>query len=529
MIYDLFIIGGGINGCGIARDGAGRGLKVALAEMGDLGHGTSSRSTKLFHGGLRYLEYFELRLVAKALREREVLLRAMPHIAWPMRFVLPLAPDMRFGTTTPAAKLLARVMPWARGSRPNWLIRLGLFAYDSLGGRKILPATRSLDMARDAAGVALQPRFARAFEYSDVWVDDARLVALNARDAALKGAEIMVQTRVTRAQRVGGLWEVATDGPMGPQTHRARALINAGGPWVMGVLGEAVGQNSRASVRLVRGSHIVTRRLFAHDRAYFLQGSDGRIMFMIPYEQDFTLIGTTDVDHPGDADAAVCSEVECDYMIDFVNKYLKKPITAAEVVWSYSGVRPLYDDGAKDAQSLTRDYVLALDDTAPIGTAPLLNIFGGKITTYRKLAEEVLDKLVPLMTMAPLTAVGPAWTAGAPLPGGEFPHDGVAALTADLQAKYPFLTPTWAARLIRAYGTDADMMLGGAKTAADLGTDFGADLTQAELRWLVTHEFARTADDVVWRRSKLGLRLTPPQIAALDAAMLDMQRAPIRV
>jgi glycerol-3-phosphate dehydrogenase len=523
MIHDLFIIGGGINGCGIARDGAGRGLKVALAEMGDLGHGTSSRSTKLFHGGLRYLEYFELRLVAKALAEREVLLRAMPHIAWPMRFVLPLAPEMRFDTTTPAAKLLARVMPWARGSRPNWLIRLGLFAYDSLGGRKILPATRNLDLARDVAGAALKPRFARAFEYSDVWVDDARLVALNARDAALKGAEILVQTRVTRAARMGNLWEVATDGPMGPQTHRARALINAGGPWVMDVLGGAVGQNSRASVRLVRGSHIVTRRLFAHDRAYFLQGSDGRIMFMIQYEQDFTLIGTTDVDHQGDADAAVCSDAERDYMIDFVNKYLEIPITVADVVWSYSGVRPLYDDGAKDAQSLTRDYVLALDDTAPIGSAPLLNIFGGKITTYRKLAEEALDKLAPLLPM------NGAWTAGVPLPGGDFPHDGVAALTAELQAKFPFLTPTWAARLIRAYGTDANLLLGRAKTAADLGTDFGADLTEAEVRWLISHEFARTAEDVVWRRSKLGLRMTPPQIAALDAAMLDMQRTPIGV
>jgi glycerol-3-phosphate dehydrogenase len=527
MIYDLFIIGGGINGCGIARDGAGRGLKVALAEMGDLGHGTSSRSTKLFHGGLRYLEYFEVRLVAKALREREVLLRAMPHIAWPMRFVLPLAPDMRFDTTTPAAKLLARVMPWAQGSRPNWLIRLGLFAYDSLGGRKILPATRSLDMARDVAGAALLPRFARAFEYSDVWVDDARLVALNARDAALKGAEIMVKTRVTHAARVGDLWEVTTDGTFGPQTHRARALVNAGGPRVMNnvmdVLGGAVGQNSRASVRLVRGSHIVTRRLFAHDRAYFLQGSDGRIMFMIPYEQDFTLIGTTDVDHHGDADAAVCSDAERCYMIDFVNKYLKKPISDSDVVWSYSGVRPLYDDGAKDAQSLTRDYVLALDDTEPIGSAPLLNIFGGKITTYRKLAEEALDKLAPLLPM------NGAWTAGAALPGGDFLHDGVAALTADLQKKYPFLTANWAARLIRGYGTDALVMLGGAKTAADLGADFGADLTETEVRWLISQEFARTAEDVVWRRSKLGLRLTPPQIAALDAAMLDMQRTPISV
>ncbi len=519
MIHDLFIIGGGINGCGIARDGAGRGLSVCLAEMGDLGHGTSSRSTKLFHGGLRYLEYFEVGLVAKALREREVLLRAMPHIAWPMRFVLPLSPDMRFDTTTPAAKLLAKLMPWAKGSRPNWLIRLGLFAYDSLGGRQILPATRSVDLRRDSAGAALNAHFARAFEYSDVWVDDARLVALNARDAALKGAKIMVQTRVTRAQRVGNLWEIATDGPAGPQIHRARALVNAGGPWVMDILGGAIGQNSRAIVRLVRGSHIVTRRLFDHDRAYFLQGADGRIMFMIPYEQDFTLIGTTDADHQGDADAAVCTDSERDYMIDFVNKYLAKPISAADVVWSYAGVRPLYNDGAKDAQSLTRDYVLALDAAG----APLLNIFGGKITTYRKLAEEALHKLVPHLPM------GDAWTHEAHLPGGDFAHDGVGQLTADLQARYPFLPPATAARLIRAYGTDAAAVLGDAKALGDLGRHFGAGLYEAELRWLITHEFARRAEDVVWRRSKLGLQLTQAQIAEIEAAMLDMQRAPVSV
>ena len=519
MIHDLFIIGGGINGCGIARDAVGRGLSVALAEMGDLGHGTSSRSTKLFHGGLRYLEYFEVGLVAKALREREVLLRAMPHIAWPMRFVLPLSPDMRFDTTTPAAKLLARVMPWAKGRRPNWLIRLGLFAYDSLGGRQILPATRSVDLTRDTAGAALDARFSRAFEYSDVWVDDARLVALTARDAAQMGAKIMVQTRVTRAARAGDMWEVSTDGPDGPQTHRARALVNAGGPWVMDILGGAIGQNSRASVRLVRGSHIVTRRLFTHDRAYFLQGADGRIMFMIPYEQEFTLIGTTDADHQGDADAAICSDAERDYMIDFVNNYLAKPISAADVVWSYAGVRPLYNDGAKDAQSLTRDYVLALEDRA----APRLNIFGGKITTYRKLAEEALEKLSHHLPMKG------AWTHEAHLPGGDFPHDGAARLTADLQAKYPFLTPAWAARLIRAYGTDAAAVLGDAKSAEDLGKHFGAGLYEAEIRWLMTHEFARRAEDVVWRRSKLGLHLSQAQIAAIDAAMLDMQRAAVSV
>ncbi len=523
MTYDLFIIGGGINGCGIARDGAGRGLSVGLAEMGDLGHGTSSRSTKLFHGGLRYLEYFEVALVAKALREREVLLRAMPHIAWPMRFVLPLSPDMRFDTTTPAARLLAKMMPWARGRRPNWLIRLGLLAYDSLGGRQILPATRSLDLARDAAGAALAPRFTRAFEYSDVWVDDARLVALNARDAAQRGAQIMVQTRVTGAQRVGGLWEITTTGPDGVQTHRARALVNAGGPWVMEVLSGALAMQSRASVRLVRGAHIVTRRLFDHDRAYFLQGTDGRIMFMIPYQGDFTLIGTTDADHRGDADTAVCTDAEAAYMVDFANGYLAKPISQADIVWSYAGVRPLYDDGAENAQSLTRDYVLALDAVPETGGAPLLNIFGGKITTYRKLAEEALEELRPFVAM------GAKWTAGAALPGGDFPHDGAGALAANLMQDYPFLTKDWAARLVRSYGTDAAKIMGNAKTAADLGRDFGAGLTLAELRWLMTHEFARTSDDVVWRRSKLGLRMSSAEVAALAAAMSDMQRAPVGV
>lgn len=514
MTYDLFIIGGGINGCGIARDAAGRGLSVALAEMGDLGHGTSSRSTKLFHGGLRYLEYFEMRLVAKALAEREVLLRAMPHIAWPMRFVLPLSPQMRFDTTTPAAKLLARLMPWAKGRRPNWLIRLGLLAYDSLGGRQILPATRTLDLRRDAAGAALSQRFTRAFEYSDVWVDDARLVALNARDAALRGAKIMVQTRVLRAVRVDGLWEIETQGPSGTQTHRARALVNAGGPWVMEVLAGAVGQNGRARVRLVRGAHIVTRRLFAHDRAYFLQGVDGRIMFMIPYEGDFTLIGTTDVDHQGPPDSAECSPQEADYMIDFANQYLAKPISRQDIVWSYAGVRPLYDDGAENAQSLTRDYVLHLDTSG----APLLNIFGGKITTYRKLAEEALDKLATALPMSG------GWTHSSPLPGGDFPHDGMPALLADVQRDYPFLPKDLAARLLRAYGTDVWPLLGAAKTMADLGRDFGAGLTEAELRWLIAHEFALTAEDVIWRRSKLGLRMSSAEVATLDKAMIEMQR-----
>ncbi|MDZ7905259.1 MAG: glycerol-3-phosphate dehydrogenase [Cypionkella sp.] len=519
MIYDLFIIGGGINGCGIARDAAGRGLTVALAEMGDLGQGTSSRSTKLFHGGLRYLEYFEIGLVAKALREREVLLRAMPHIARPMRFVLPLSPAMRFDTNTPAARLLARVMPWAKGRRPTWLIRLGLRAYDSLGGRKILPATRSLNLRHDAAGATLKPHYTRAFEYSDVWVDDARLVALNARDGAQRGAQIMVQTKVTHAARMGDVWHITTQGPQGTQTHRARALINAGGPWAIEVLQDALALQTRASIRLVRGSHIVTRRLFDHNRAYFLQGRDGRIMFMIPYEDEFTLIGTTDVDHQGDAVTAACSDAELAYMIEFANQYLAKPISAADIVWSYAGVRPLYNDGAASAQALTRDYVLQLDDQG----APLLNIFGGKITTYRKLAEEALDMLGAAVPMAE------GWTEATPLPGGNFPHDGMPILQADLARDYPFLPLELAARLLRAYGTDTWAVLGAAKSVEDLGRHFGAGLYMTEVRWLITHEFARAAEDVIWRRSKLGLHMSSTEVAALDAYMSDMQRAPIGV
>lgn len=512
-VTDLFVIGGGINGCGIARDAVGRGLTVALAEQGDLAQGTSSASTKLFHGGLRYLEYFEFRLVRESLEERETLLAAMPHISWPMRFVLPYHPDMRFDSQTPAARLLARLMPWMAGRRPAWMIRLGLFLYDHLGGRKILPGTRTVDLTRDPAGAALQPRFARALEYSDCWVEDSRLVALNAVDAARRGARIMTRTRVVSATRSDGLWRIETEGPGGRETHHARALVNAGGPWVGEIIRDVTRIETREGVRLVRGSHIVTRRLYDHDRCYFLQGSDGRIIFAIPYEQDFTLIGTTDVDHAGDPAEAVCSEAERDYLCAFASQYFRRPISAADVVWSYSGVRPLYNDGASSASAATRDYVLSLDAAG----APLLNIFGGKITTYRRLAESALARLRPYFP-----AASADWTARVPLPGGDFPVSGVQALTARLSAEHPFLTPAWAARLVRAYGTDAAQMLGGAATAADLGRDFGATLTEAEVRWLMRQEFATRAEDIVWRRSKLGLRLTPEQIAELDAFMTSV-------
>ena len=510
-IADIFIIGGGINGCGIARDAAGRGLKVVLAEQGDLAQGTSSASTKLFHGGLRYLEYFEFRLVREALAERETLLRAMPHIAWPLRFVLPLSPEMRFDSDTPTSCLLRWVMPWAKGRRPEALIRFGLLLYDTLGGRKILPATRKLDLRVDPVGRELKPNYLKAFEYSDVWVQDARLVVLNARDAAMRGATILVRSKVVAARREGGLWVVTVEDATGRQMYRARALVNAGGPWVADIIRDVAKVETRDRIRLVRGSHIVLPRLYHHDRAYFFQGRDGRIIFAIPYEQDFTLIGTTDQDHQGDALTARCSDAERDYLLSFANSYFAKTLSAKDIVWTYSGVRPLYNDGASSATAATRDYVLKIEGEG----APLLNIFGGKITTYRRLAESAMAKLAPFFQ-----GLKPNWTAGIPLPGGDFAYDGVAGLTADLAARYPFLTPPEAQRMIRAYGTEAAEMLGQAKCRADLGRDFGAGLSEAEVRWQMRQEWARRADDVVWRRTKLGLKMTAAEIAALDAYMI---------
>ncbi|MBO6637815.1 MAG: glycerol-3-phosphate dehydrogenase [Roseitalea sp.] len=513
---DLFIIGGGINGCGIARDAAGRGLSVALAEMNDLASATSSASTKLFHGGLRYLEYFEVRLVREALVERETLLAAMPHISWPMRFVLPFHRDMRFESETPTSRLLSAVMPWMKRRRPAWLIRLGLFIYDHLGGRKVLPATQTLDLTTDPAGAPLQERFAKAFEYSDCWVEDSRLVVLNARDAERLGARIMTRTRVVSAERDDGLWAITTRDEKGAtDTHYAKALINAGGPWVEDVVRNTVRLNTTEGVRLVRGSHIVTKRLYDHDKCYFFQGEDGRIIFAIPYETDFTLIGTTDQEHHGAPHDAVCTPEEQDYLTAFASRYFKTPVTRDDIVWTYSGVRPLYDDGAKSATAATRDYVLSLDDASG---APLLNVFGGKITTYRRLAESALARLTHH-----LPQMRDTWTARAPLPGGDFPIDGFDTLVGQLKTDYPFLDERWARRLIRAYGTDARTLLGDAKRAGDLGTDFGATLTEAEIGWLIEMEYARTADDVVWRRSKLGLRLSADQIAAIDAFMQARQ------
>lgn len=505
---DLLIIGGGINGCGIARDAVGRGYSVVLAEKGDLAGATSSASTKLFHGGLRYLEYFEFRLVREALVEREVLLRAMPHISWPMRFVLPYHRNMRFEGATPTSRLLGLFMPWMRGRRPAWLIRLGLFLYDRLGGRKILPGTTTLHLPGTPEGAPLQARFERAYEYSDCWVEDSRLVVLNARDAQARGATILTRSRVSAAQARDGLWEVTLDTAQGPQTLRARMLVNAAGPWVGDMIHGTLGLNARDKVRLVRGSHIVTKRLYDHDKCYFFQGTDGRIIFAIPYESDFTLIGTTDADHADPDTPPRCTEEERDYLCAFASQYFKRPVTADDVVWSYSGVRPLYDDGARSATAATRDYVLKTDQSAG---APVLHVFGGKITTYRRLAEAALARIAKVLPPAKGD-----WTAGVPLPGGDFPVDGVADLTEALRARHPFLDAFWARRLIRAYGTEAATILGAARSPADLGQDFGATLHEAEVRWLIVHEFARSADDILWRRSKLGLRLSAEQAAALS-------------
>ncbi|SIT77664.1 homodimeric glycerol 3-phosphate dehydrogenase (quinone) [Pontibaca methylaminivorans] len=512
---DLLVIGGGANGCGIARDAAGRGMSVTLAEMGDLASATSSASTKLFHGGLRYLEYLDLPLVREALAERDILLRSMPHVSWPLRFVMPLGADMRFAAESPVSRILGRVMPWTRGRRPEWLIRSGLWLYDHLGGRRpVLPRTRALDLKHEAAGIPLRDGITRGFEYSDCWVDDSRMVALCARDAAMRGARILTRTKVTGARREGGLWQVElTDIATGQVSrHAARALVNAAGPWVEQVLRRVTATPGPEGVRLVRGSHIVTRRLFDHDRCYILQGSDGRIVFAIPYEQDFTLIGTTDEDHPSPDIAPECTRTESDYLRSAVNAWFRSPVAHEDVVWSFSGLRPLHDDHAASATAVTRDYALVLD--APAGLAPLLSVFGGKITTHRHLAEEALHRLAPLIGNS-----APDWTRRAHLPGGNFPLDGFADLDAALRARHPFLDDPWRRRLLRAYGTDAEKMLAGAESAEDLGEHFGATLTAREVDWMTRHEFARTADDVLWRRSKLGLRLSGDQVARLAAHM----------
>ncbi|WP_193179678.1 glycerol-3-phosphate dehydrogenase [Nisaea sediminum] len=493
-MYDIAIIGGGINGCGIARDAAGRGYSVCLAEMSDLASGTSSWSTKLIHGGLRYLEHYEFRLVRESLEEREVLWAMAPHIVRPLRFIL----------------------PHHSGLRPAWLLRLGLFLYDHLGGRKLLPPTRVVDLTRDAAGEPLRDIFRKGFEYSDCWVDDARMVVLNARDAANRGADIHTRTRVVKAVREAGHWRVTLlDLATGAEREiEARLLVNAAGPWVDKVLSEAAGWNEARNVRLVQGSHIVVPKLYDHDRCYIFQNPDGRIFFSIPYEQDFTLIGTTDRDYEGDPGAVAITGEEKAYLCKAAGEYFKQPVKVEDIVWSYSGVRPLFDDGASKAQEATRDYVLREDGDRASGV--LINIFGGKLTTYRRLANSVLGKIEAL-----LGAKGPEWSGGEPLPGGDFPVLEFDAKLRAVKQKYPFLDDRTALRLTRQYGTLLFEIFGDAIDAGSLGRDFGAGLTEAEVRYLIEREWAVTAEDVLWRRSKLGLRLDKSQIAALETFMSE--------
>jgi glycerol-3-phosphate dehydrogenase len=504
VVFDIAVIGGGVNGCGIARDAAGRGWSVYLCEKGDLASSTSSASSKMIHGGLRYLEHFKFRLVREALIEREVLWRIAPHIIWPLRFVLPHHRDLR----------------------PAWMLRLGLFLYDHLGGRRLLPPTRTLRLAGDAAGEPLKPQYTLAFEYSDCWADDARLVILNARDAADRGAVIASRTRCVSGERSGGLWTLTVRDERNGRISeiRARALVNAAGPWVSEVLRAALHVETPAGVRLVKGSHIVVRRLFRHDRCYILQNKDRRVFFVIPFERDCTLIGTTDLDYSGDLDAVQASQEEIEYLCEAASNYFRAPVAADQVLWTYSGVRPLYDDGASEAQEATRDYVLKLD--ASSGSPALLNIFGGKITTYRRLAEAALALLTPHLPPARRSA---GWTGEEPLPGGDFSIDGFDALVDSFAARYPFLAEETVRRLVRAYGTRAEMLLGGAQTLSDLGQTFGADLTEAEVLYLVKNEWAMTAADIVWRRSKLGLRMTGEEVRGLETYLGELPARPQRV
>jgi glycerol-3-phosphate dehydrogenase len=488
--YDLAIIGGGINGAGIARDAAGRGLRVLLVEQNDLASGTSSASTKLIHGGLRYLEHGAFRLVREALAEREVLLGIGPHLIWPMRFVLPAPPSLR----------------------SPLLLRLGLFLYDRFGGRKVLPATRKVDLSHDSAGLPLKRQFKIGFEYSYCCVDDARLVIVNALDAAERGASIRTRTRCARAERKN-IWRLTLLERGRRQTVTARALVNAAGPWVAQVAETALRMPQPGRVRLDKGSHIVVPKLFDEDRAYVLQTRNRRVVFVIPFARDFTLIGTTDQGFTGDLSTVTPSMQEIRYLCSVVNVYFRAAVTVDQVIWSFSGVRALYDDGTAKVQDATRDYVLNLDKR--LGEAPLLTVYGGKITTYRRLAEAVLARLARFFHLRP------AWTAAAPLPGGDLPGNGIDALVAKARHRWPFLTEDHAVRLARAYGTRIDRLLGSAASLADLGPNLGGDLTGAEVRYLIAHEWACTADDVLWRRSKLGLRLTGAEREALTRFMAD--------
>lgn len=494
---DLLIVGGGINGAGIARDAAGRGLKVLLVEQADLASATSSASTKLIHGGLRYLEFFEFRLVREALIERERLLRIAPHIIQPMQFILPHVPELR----------------------PRWLMRLGLFFYDHIGGRKTLPASRSVRLANGVFG-PLRQGLDHGFAYSDCWVDDSRLVVLNALDAAQRGASIRTRTRFLSARVEGSQWVANIQDLKSNETSRvrARAIVNAAGPWVQEVLRSFPEMDVSAQVRLVKGSHIVVPRLFTGEHAFMLQNPDGRIVFAIPYQQQFTLVGTTDVPFTGDATKVSISPQEVLYLCATVNNYFSKHIAPADVKWSYAGVRPLSDDEAENASKVTRDYRLELTETTS-DAPPLLSVFGGKITTYRRLAESALSKLQPH-----LNSSDREWTDKATLPGGDVPRADFASFAAGVQKRWPFLPASLVHRLAHAYGTRVEKILGKARAMLDLGEHYGAGLTQAEIDYLVAYEWARSGDDVLWRRTKLGLHLNERERRRV-AQLFDSQQS----
>jgi glycerol-3-phosphate dehydrogenase len=489
---DVFVVGGGVNGTGVARDAVGRGYSVMLAEMNDLASGTSSAATKLVHGGLRYLEHYEFRLVQEALAEREVLWAMAPHIIWPLRFVL----------------------PHHKGLRPKLVLRAGLAMYDYMGGRRLLPPTKTLDLSKDVTGTPLKPGFKTGFEYSDCWVDDARLVVLNARDAANRGATILVRTKVVSARREGGRWTIVLEGPDGRRSVTAKLLVNAAGPWVDDVIVGAMGKNGAHNVRLVKGSHIVTRKLFDHDRCYIFQNADGRIIFAIPYEHDYTLIGTTDEDYKGDPREVAISQRETDYLLEAASEYFATPVTADDIAWTYSGVRPLFDDGASAAQEATRDYVLKVDGDAASGA--VVNVFGGKLTTYRRLSESVMEKIEGV-----LGARGEPWTKGSRLPGGTFEPLAFDAELRRLGKDYPQLPSPLLRRLLRQYGSEARTLLGEAQSLDQLGTHFGDTLYQREVDYLIAVEWARAGEDVLWRRTKLGLRIGKDDAARLARYVED--------
>ena len=488
-IYDILVIGGGINGTGIARDAAGRNLSVLLCEKDDLAQGTSSRSGKLIHGGLRYLEYYEFQLVRKALIEREVLLRNAPHIVWPMRFILPHAPS----------------------TRPAWLVRLGLLLYDHLGGREKLPRSCSIDLLRDPCGATVKNQYRVGFEYSDCWVDDSRLVVLNAFDAAARGAKILTRTRCDEAVTKDGLWKVRLTDMLTKEQHNvyARAIVNAAGPWVNDVVQHVFKRNTpKRNVRLVRGSHLITQKFWKGEHAFLIQNDDKRVIFINPYEGDKALIGTTDIPMDGDPDDARIDNEEIDYIIAAVNRYFKKQLTHDDVLETFSGVRPLFDDGQGNPSAVTRDYVLELET---IEGASFLNVYGGKITTYRKLAEHTIRKLGQVFS-----GIGPAWTADVPLPGGEIADADFETFLFRLQAEYRHLPNKLVEHYARLYGNLGYRLLENCQTYDDLGKKFGPLFYEIEARYLIEHEWAKTTEDIIWRRTKHQLHMSKHEIAVFD-------------